>query len=88
MVMKDAKDLTLWVNPAFTRRTGFTLQELASQAPDGRSHRTLVLSADAMPDQVQRALQAGFHDHLAKPLVFSQLRRRSRTWLSDPQTPH
>jgi CheY-like chemotaxis protein len=33
------------------------------------------LSADALPDQINAALNAGFEDYLTKPVVFRELLR-------------
>lgn len=48
------------------------LQALRSDSRT-RSIPVIALSADAMPEQVERGLRAGFHAYLAKPLDLQQL---------------
>ena len=66
---------------------GFELLRRLRGLDGGARLRTIVLSADAMPEQVSRALDAGFHDYLTKPVDFTLLRQRLREWLSDPPPP-
>ncbi len=61
------------------------LQQLRSAASTA-SLKVVALSADAMPDQMQRARDAGFDDYWTKPVDFTLLRRRLGSWLgSGPQ---
>ena len=55
-------------------------------APTGVCPRTPVLAvtANAMPGERSKALQAGFSDFLTKPVNCAELRRRVETFLNDP----
>ncbi|MBE2242032.1 MAG: hybrid sensor histidine kinase/response regulator, partial [Burkholderiaceae bacterium] len=41
-------------------------------APDGASLRCIALSANALPQDIERALAAGFADYWTKPIDFDR----------------
>lgn len=63
---------------------GSGLDLLRQLRAEPTTHRLTVvaLSADALPDQVQRARDAGFDDYWTKPVDFALLRRRLGSWLA------
>jgi len=56
--------------------SGYDLLRRLRADPATRALRVVALSADAMPEQVQKALAAGFDDYWTKPVDFHLLRRR------------
>ncbi|HET6787609.1 MAG TPA: hypothetical protein VFH49_06590, partial [Aquabacterium sp.] len=48
--------------------TGFELIQTLDQDPQTRDITRVALSADAMPDSIQKAERHGFKDYLTKPL--------------------
>jgi len=63
---------------------GSGLDLLRQLRAEPSTHRLTVvaLSADALPDQVRHAREAGFDDYWTKPVDFALLRRRLGTWLA------
>ena len=56
--------------------SGYDLLRRLRADPATRALRVVALSADAMPEQVQKALAEGFDDYWTKPVDFHLLRRR------------
>ena len=56
--------------------SGYDLLRRLRADPATRGLRVVALSADAMPEQVQKAMAAGFDDYWTKPVDFHLLRRR------------
>jgi PAS domain S-box-containing protein len=52
---------------------GYEVLQALRSDPDTRSVPVVALSADAMPQQVERGLRAGFRDYLPKPLDLHRL---------------
>ena len=47
----------------------------------------IAMTANVLPDQVQKCLDAGMDDHLAKPYTLEELQRTTQRWTSRPTEP-
>jgi CheY-like chemotaxis protein len=62
---------------------GFAVVKTLRQDPDFAATPVLAVTANAMPGEPAKALQAGFSDFLTKPLRSAELRRRVAALLND-----
>lgn len=61
---------------------GYALtRRIRAREPHGHRLPILALSASALPEQVQRCVEAGMDDFLAKPVQFAQLREKLEHYL-------
>jgi CheY-like chemotaxis protein len=51
---------------------GFAVLRALKQEPSMKQVALIALSANAMPDDIERAMQLGFDDYLTKPIDFRQ----------------
>ena len=64
---------------------GYAALELLRSWPDTRNIPIIALSANAMPSDVKRGLEAGFLQYLTKPVDVKEFLRAIDLFLSDPE---
>jgi signal transduction histidine kinase/CheY-like chemotaxis protein len=64
---------------------GFAALELLRAWPDTRNIPVIALTANAMPSDVKRGLEAGFLQYLTKPVDVKEFLRAVDLFLSDPE---